>query len=152
MGKILLVEDDKNIRMLYQLELENEGYQVIASGSGAGLLNLIESERPDVVILDVRLAGFDGQELLSKVRLVFKDLPVILCSAASLPQFDPKSTSPDFCVIKSSDLTQLRKTVSRALAVSKPIPNPTHLRRAQIDARRTDNRVTQETFRSTMKR
>jgi CheY-like chemotaxis protein len=123
MAKILLVDDDKNVRMLYQLELEDDGYEVIASGTGAGLLNLIESERPDLVILDVRLAGFDGLELLRKARRLFRDLPVIICSAASLSQHDAESTSPDFCVRKSSNLTELKKTVSTALAVSKRTSN-----------------------------
>jgi DNA-binding NtrC family response regulator len=115
MAKILIVDDEEHIRMLYQAELEDEGYDVATAADGRRLLEKIERERPDLIVLDIKMAGYNGLDLLQEIRNRFYDLPVILCSAYDSFKRDIKSMAADFYVVKSSDLTQLKKTIARAL-------------------------------------
>ena len=120
MVKILIVDDEEHIRMLYQVELEDEGYEVITASDGHKLLERIEGEKPDLVVLDIKMAGYNGLDLLQEIRNRFYNLPVILCSAYDSFKRDIKSIAADFYVVKSSDLTQLKKTISRALESTVP--------------------------------
>lgn len=120
MAKILIVDDEEHIRMLYQVELEDEGYEVITAADGRDLLGLIQRENPDLVVLDIKMAGYNGLDLLQEIRNRFYNLPVILCSAYDSFKRDIKSVAADFYVVKSSDLTQLKKTIVRALESAAP--------------------------------
>lgn len=115
MAKILIVDDEEHIRMLYQVELQDEGYEVITAADGRDLVGLIQREQPDLVVLDIKMAGYNGLDLLQEIRKRFYNLPVILCSAYDSFKRDMKSIAADFYVVKSSDLTQLKKTIVRAL-------------------------------------
>jgi DNA-binding NtrC family response regulator len=115
MAKILIVDDEEHIRMLYQVELEDEGYEVVTAPDGHNLLERIESDKPNLVVLDIKMAGYNGLDLLQEIRNRFYNLPVILCSAYDSFKRDMKSIAADFYVVKSSDLTQLKKTITRAL-------------------------------------
>ncbi len=81
MARILVVDDDKNIRQYYTEELSDEGHEVSAVASGHELLRTIDLFQPDVVVLDIKLGDYDGLELLKEIRNEYYDLPVILCSA-----------------------------------------------------------------------
>jgi len=115
MPKILVVDDEEPIRLLYEEELTDEGYEVVTAASGQGLLERIEQERPDLIILDIKLADSDGLDLLQEIRNRHYDLPVILCSAYEVFKRDVKAIAADAYVVKSSDLTPLKKAVRRAL-------------------------------------
>ncbi len=81
MAKILLVDDEEYIRLLYSQELSEEGHRVTTLASGHNLLRRIDSIQPEVVVLDIRLVDYDGLELLQDIRNRHRDLPVILCTA-----------------------------------------------------------------------
>ena len=115
MPKILVVDDEAAIRLLYKEELTDEGYEVATYEGDHRLLDRIAEERPDLVVLDIKLAGHDGLELLQEIRNRHYDLPVILCSAYEVFKRDIKAIAADAYVVKSSDLTQLKKAVRRAL-------------------------------------
>jgi len=115
MAKILLVDDEEHIRVLYQEELKEEGYDVVTAATGHGLLNMIARERPDVVVLDIRLADENGLELLQEIRNTYYDLPVILCSAYESFKKNVKTIAADAYVVKSSDLNPLKKAIRRAV-------------------------------------
>ena len=115
MPKILVVDDEEPIRLLYEEELTDEGYEVVSVASGQGLVEWIEQESPDLVILDIKLADADGLALLQEIRNRFYDLPVILCSAYEVFKRDLKAIAADAYVVKSSDLTPLNKAIRRAL-------------------------------------
>ena len=115
MAKILVVDDEEYIRLLYQEELADEGYDVVTAETGLGLLERIERDKPDIVILDIKLADHDGLDLLQEIRNTYYDLPVILCSAYEVFKKDLKAIAANAYIVKSSDLTQLKKAVRRAL-------------------------------------
>lgn len=115
MPKILVVDDEEPIRFLYEEELTDEGYEVVSVASGRGLVERIEQEKPDLIVLDIKLADADGLALLQEIRNRFYDLPVILCSAYEVFKRDVKVIAADAYVVKSSDLTPLKKAIRRAL-------------------------------------
>ena len=116
-GKILVVDDEKHIRMLYQEELEGEGYQVVVSDGEDDILSLLESVAPDVVVLDIKLGGNrSGLDLLQEIRGKDQAIPVILSTAYDSFQHDLKSIAADYYVVKSVDLGELKSKVAQAMA------------------------------------
>jgi DNA-binding NtrC family response regulator len=120
MAKILIVDDEKHIRMLYKVELEDEGHEVTTAADGHNLLERIQRDKPELIVLDIKMAGYNGLDLLLEIRHRFYNLPVILCSAYDTFKRDIKSIAADRYVVKSSDLTELKKEIARALESTIP--------------------------------
>lgn len=115
MKKILIVDDEEVIRILYAEELEEEGYEVVTAESGHGLTEIIGREKPDLVVLDIKMAEHDGLDLLQDIRKDFYNIPVVLCSAYSSFKGDLKSIAADYYVVKSADLSELKQKIKMAL-------------------------------------
>jgi len=115
MPKIFVVDDDEIIRLLYSEELGEAGYEVITAEGGYEILEKIEEEKPDLIILDIKMDDCNGLDILQDVRNCFYDLPVILSTAYYNYKEDIKSIAADFCVAKSFDLTELKEKVGMAL-------------------------------------
>lgn len=113
--KILVVDDEAHIRLLYTEELTEEGYEVITAEGGLNLLERIEDEKPDLVVLDIKMVDYNGLDLLQDIRNKFYDLPVILCSAYDTYKDDMKSIAADQYVVKSFDLSELKSKISDLL-------------------------------------
>jgi two-component system response regulator (stage 0 sporulation protein F) len=113
---ILVVEDDMNQRALYEEELLDEGYAVLAAGDGKEAMSLVAEHRPDLIVLDVNMPVMDGLDTLS--RLLEKDahIPVILNTAYASYRESFSSWSADAYVVKSSDLSELKATIKRLLS------------------------------------
>ena len=78
--KVLIVEDDKNIRSFLQAILEANNYEVVLTQTGAEAYSLITSQCPDVILLDLGLPDMDGMKLLETVR-GWSAMPIIVVSA-----------------------------------------------------------------------
>ena len=115
----MVVDDEKHIRLLYSEELEDEGYQVITVSNGYKLLEKIENEKPDLVILDIKLGDYDGLDLLQSIRNKFYDMPVGICSAYDTFKEDIRSIAADFYVVRSFDLTELKNNIAKTLYIYK---------------------------------
>mgnify|MGYP006306940839 FL=1 len=115
MAKILIVDDEEHIRFLYSEELTEAGYEVITADSGYRLMERIEEEKPDLIVLDIKMVDYNGLDLLQDIRNKFYDLPVVLCTAYDTFKEDMKSIAADFYVIKSFDLTELKNKIAMAL-------------------------------------
>ena len=113
--KILIVDDEKNIRLLLKEELTDEGYDVVTAGNGAAALKMIQEERPDIVTLDIKMPGEDGLTILRKIRETEYDLPVIICSAYSIYKSDFSAVASDHYVVKSSSFEELRNKIKEIL-------------------------------------
>src|SRR5208283_5314374 len=114
MPKILVVDDEEHIRLLYSAELKESGYEVITAEGGYKLLETIGEEKPDLVILDIKMVDYNGLDILQDIRNHFYDLPVILSTAYDSFKEDVKSIAADFYVIKNYDLSQLKKKIAMA--------------------------------------
>jgi DNA-binding response OmpR family regulator len=114
--KILVVDDEKHIRMLYREELEADGYVVATSDGEEDILDVIARETPTIVILDIKLGvNRSGLDLLQEIRTKDQQIPVILSTAYDSFQHDLKSIAADYYVVKSVDLTELKDKVRMAL-------------------------------------
>ncbi len=113
MKKILLVDDEDSIRLVYEEEFKEEGYMVITAENGAEALSLFKGERPDLVILDIQMPEVNGIEVLRQMKTIDTTVPVILSSA--FPEFkqDLGAWASEEYVVKSSDLEQLKSVVRR---------------------------------------
>jgi len=78
--KILVVEDEPRILRFLSISLKVSGYNVVSTMRGDEAIDLVKSEKPDIIILDVFLPGADGFEVLKELR-TFSQLPVIVMSA-----------------------------------------------------------------------
>ncbi len=79
-ARILIVDDEVHLRTLVRPYLEADGYEVLEAGDGPSALASIERDNIDLAIVDVMLPGFDGIELVKRVRET-NDLPIILLTA-----------------------------------------------------------------------
>ena len=115
MKKILVVDDEENICMLYKEELEDMGYAVTTALDGASALAAMEGSRFDLVTLDMRMKGMDGIETLRKMKEKDNALPVIISSAYEEYKNDFGSWCSDAYIVKSADFASLRDTIKKIL-------------------------------------
>lgn len=116
MAKLLVVDDESNIRLLYSQELSEEGHQVVtAASAGEAVEKLAESDY-DLVVLDIKLKNESGLDLLQKIVKERHDLPVILSTAFSCYKDDFSAWLADGYVVKSSDPQELKDEINRVLA------------------------------------
>ena len=114
--KILVVDDERNIRVLLDEELTDEGYDVVMAGNGEEALRMVKEEKPDLVTLDINMPGEDGLTILRKIREIEYDLPVIICSAYSVYKSDFSAVAADHYVVKSSNFDELKKKINEILS------------------------------------
>lgn len=117
MSKILVVEDEENIRLLYKEELQDLGYEVIQASNGKEAVEKFDLHRPDLVILDIELPGFDGIETMNIIREKSRDIPIILCTAYGEYKRNMRTWASNAYIIKSADLKELLSTVNKILEV-----------------------------------
>jgi DNA-binding response OmpR family regulator len=119
MKKILLVDDEESIHLLYREELEEQGYAVHSALSGEEALDELNIVAPDLVILDINMPGMNGIDVLRRIKEVHPDMPVILSSAYQEFKQDLASWASDDYIVKSSNLNELLAAVKRHLPLDK---------------------------------
>lgn len=84
-GKILVVDDEVSIRELIKFNLEKAGFSVLESGNGADALQLVKSQKPELVVLDLMLPGLDGIEVCRNLKSQrdTSGIPIIMLTAKS---------------------------------------------------------------------
>ena len=87
--RILIAEDDQRIRMIYKLKLEKQGYQVLEAATGIDACKIIESAPMGGLVLDMKLPGMHGLEILSRMMDIGLTLPVVVCTAYDHLMDDP---------------------------------------------------------------
>ena len=113
--RILVVDDEDDLRLLYTDELEDEGYDVAGAGTVGEARELLSRETFDLVVLDIQMKGESGLDLLKEIARDNKDLPVVLSTAFSMYKDDYSSWLADAYVVKSSDLSELKDQVRTLL-------------------------------------
>lgn len=117
MKTILVVEDERNLRSLYAQELEAEGYTVIAVPDARTAKATFRESRIDLAILDIKLDGPSGIDILRDLAQDHRDVKVIINTAYPNFKSDFQTWSADAYLVKSSDLSELKSKV-RELVLS----------------------------------
>lgn len=80
--KILIIEDDEDLHLLYRLYLQGESYKILEAHNGKEGLERIDKERPDLILLDMIMPVMDGEEFIRELRFERKivDIPIIIAS------------------------------------------------------------------------
>ncbi|RNC70653.1 MAG: response regulator [Desulfuromonadales bacterium] len=116
MARLLVVDDESSIRLLYSQELVDEGYDVVTAATAAEAVDRLKESEFDLIVLDIKLKNESGLDLLQKIVKERHNLPVVLCTAFSCFKDDFSAWLADGYVVKSSDLTELKEEVKRVLA------------------------------------
>lgn len=80
-GKILVVDDEPEVRLVLTEFLESRGYEVTAASSGAEAISMVDAVKPHVVLLDVTMPEMDGMETLKRLAAANPGLPIIMVTA-----------------------------------------------------------------------
>ena len=97
MSKILLVEDDNNLREIYEARLQAEGYDIVSAMDGEEALVVAKKEKPDLVISDVMMPRISGFEMLDILRNTeeLKHVKVIMLTALGQAEDKTRADSQD---------------------------------------------------------
>jgi DNA-binding NtrC family response regulator len=85
-GRILIADDEEGIREILCRVLQSEGYAPLVAHDGEQALALIQRSSPDVLLLDIKMPGVDGMEVLRRAKKIDADLPVVMISSNGLVQ------------------------------------------------------------------
>ena len=117
--KVLVVEDEEGLRLLYEEELETEGYEVLTAKNGREAIQRLEEEKPDLIILDIVMPVMDGIEALGRMVGKERKIPIILNTSYPGYRHDFMSWAADAYVTKSVDLGELKDKVKELLKKGK---------------------------------
>ena len=116
MATVLVVEDQKNQRLLYRMELEEAGYRVVEAEDARAALMAVMQDVPDVVVLDPPRQEAECIQILEGIKTANPDMPVVVYTGYSLYETVSQHWGADACVIKNSNLEFLKNAVHRVLA------------------------------------
>lgn len=119
--RILVVDDDSNMRTLFEALLKRENYTVFTAENGEDALNVMEREYIDLVILDIMMPKMDGYEFTRVLRETDNNLPILMVSAKQLPEDKQKGflVGTDDYITKPIDNTELLLRVKALLRRAK---------------------------------
>jgi len=126
LGRILVVDDEEPVRDVPCEYFESQGFGVEAAPDGEAALAALGRLRPDLVLLDVRMPGIDGVEVLRRIRRADPDVPVIMVTAnedVALAKEMLKLGAFDY-VAKPFDFSYLDRGVSEAAETPEPADGP----------------------------
>jgi len=116
MSRILVIDDEENICILYAEELTEEGYEVVTASNTVEAVEKLQQMEFDLVVLDIKLKNESGIDLLQKIVKERHEMPVILCSAFSCYKDDFSAWLADGYIVKSGDLSELKQEITRVLS------------------------------------
>ena len=116
MKKILLVDDEESIHLLYRQVLEEEGYKVYSALTGKDAIQTLKIVMPDLVVLDIYMPEMNGIEVLREIKAIKPNMPVVLFSAYPGFKHDLGAWASDDYIIKSPNPDDLTAAVSQVLS------------------------------------
>jgi len=120
---ILIVEDNKNQRFLYEQELRLEGYEVVTATDGKEGLRKAQEQPIDLTIMDISMPRMDGIEAMGRILSKKRDMPIIINTAYNSYRDNFMSWAADAYVVKSSDLSELKDKIKELLTAKRPSEN-----------------------------
>ena len=121
MGKILIVDDDAQLRHSFEKILTAEGHKVLMAATGESGLEIVKNDRPEIVVMDVRLPGMGGLEAFKAMHEVDAKLPVIIMTAYGTTDTAIEATKLgafDY-LLKPFDIPEMLSNIDKALSASK---------------------------------
>ncbi len=115
MNRILVIDDEPNLRLIFREALSEGGYKVLEAESSQETFDILKRETVDLVVLDIKLRSESGLDVLQRIANEFPNLPVILCSAYVSFQNDYTSWLAESYIVKSSDPEELLGEVNKVL-------------------------------------
>jgi two-component system, response regulator, stage 0 sporulation protein F len=116
MKRLLIVEDEEALCLLYKEELSREGYDVITVHDAEQALKMLAEEAFDLIITDIRMPGRDGVELITEIMGLRKDVPIIINTAYQSYRDDFMTWAADAYVVKSSSLDELKSKIKELMS------------------------------------
>ena len=115
-NRILVVDDEKEIRDLIEIYLKNDGYEVIKASCGAEALEIVSKEDIDLLVLDIMMPGIDGMELCRLIRKN-SNIPILMLSAKSenMDKIQGILTGADDYMVKPFDPLELTVRIKSLL-------------------------------------
>ena len=114
MARLMVVDDDEHVGLLFREELEAEGHQVEVVSEVEDVLGRVAAQHPDLLVLDLNLGEGDGRDLLAQLREFFPRLPVVICTGFDLTPSEARRLAAAY-VVKSFDLGPLKETIADLL-------------------------------------
>ena len=124
MTKVLIVEDEQAQRLLYETEISEMGYDVLLASDGVEAIDKVREEKPNLVVLDLMMPNMHGLDALRKVLSLDPTIPVIIHTAYTHYRENFMSWAAEEYVVKSSDLTELKNSITRVLSSGKVASSP----------------------------
>ena len=100
MPKILLVEDDNNLREIFEMRLQAEGYKTVSAGDGEAALDVAVKEKPDLIIADIMMPKLSGFEMLETLRAAPEMASVKVIMMTALGQAEDRARGEKLGVVK----------------------------------------------------
>ncbi|MFD2170242.1 response regulator [Tumebacillus lipolyticus] len=115
--KVLIVDDQYGIRVLLHEVLDKEGYSIFQAPNGMTALQIVKEEQPDLVLLDMKIPGMDGLEILRHIRNIEPDTKVIMMTAYGELDLIKEATVLGALThfTKPFDIDELREAVNQQL-------------------------------------
>jgi DNA-binding response OmpR family regulator len=113
--KILIVDDDQHIRLLYKEELLEEGYDVDVASSGMEALQLFDKNEYDLVTLDILMPDMDGIKVLRQMKEKRPRIPIIMSTAYDYRD-DFAVWASEAYIVKSAELSELKEMIKTLLS------------------------------------
>lgn len=115
--KVLIVDDQYGIRLLLYEVFKREGYEVHQAENGKKALEMVKRHTPDIILLDMKLPGMDGIEILKQIRKIDDNVKVIMMTAYG--ELDMLAEAVKYNVVtyftKPFDIDQLKNKVNEVL-------------------------------------
>ena len=113
--KLLIVEDERNLCLLYREELTKAGYRVTAVTDAEAALEKMKKLKFDLIVTDIRMPGKNGIELITQVMALRKDIPIIINTAYQSYKHDFMTWAADAYIVKSASLDELKVKIKELI-------------------------------------
>ncbi len=112
--RVLIVDDEERILNFIKIKLKASGYEVVSATNGQEALALFESQKPDLILLDILMPVMDGFEMLKRLR-VFSTVPIIVISAHASTMEKALDLGANDCIVKPFSHDELVRRIRNLL-------------------------------------
>lgn len=120
--RIIVADDEEDVLLLVGRVLAKEGFEVRVSYNAENIMELIEIQRPDMILMDIRMKGRDGGEICKRLKgdAATSQIPVVLFSANHDIEQIASECGADDCIVKPFNAEAARRTLSKVLSMPEP--------------------------------